>query len=309
MLYKKASSRAALITSALLTLAALSGHSAEGWLVDFEKAKKQAAAEGKSILMEFTGSDWCPPCKALASNVLNKDIFKSEVPKNFVLLKLDNPNDKSQQTPEEIEQYKRLSEEYKISGVPTIFLANAQGKPYWQTVGYSGESAEDYVARLTNKSVGYKKQLTAFKKAESASGVEKAKFLDEGLTAMGDEVDAAVNKDQIAEIIKLDSDNSAGLKAKYEGILRSSELTEKFQSVMQSATSAKDALEKITAFIDNEKPAGPLLQEALFYKGAIMFESEDKVAAKEALIASQKVDPKSEIAQRIEQILGQFFKE
>lgn len=309
MLYKKASSRAALITSALLTIAAFSGQSADGWLVDFEKAKKQAAAEGKSILMEFTGSDWCPPCKALASNVLTKDIFKTEVPKNFVLLKLDNPNDKSNQTPEEIEQYQRLSQEFKISGVPTIFLADAQGKPYWQTVGYSGESAEDYVARLTNKSVGYKKQLTAFKKAESASGVDKAKFLDEGLSAMGGEIDPVVNKDQIAEIIKLDSENAAGLKAKYEGVLRNSELAEKFQSVMQAATSPKDALEKLTAFIDNEKPAGPLLQEALFYKGAMLFESDDKAAAKEALLASQKVDPKSEIAQRIEQIMGQFFKE
>ena len=46
----------------------------EGWLVDFEKAKTQAAKEGKPILMEFTGSDWCPPCKALHKNVLVKEI-------------------------------------------------------------------------------------------------------------------------------------------------------------------------------------------------------------------------------------------
>ena len=37
----------------------------EGWLVDFAKAKAQSAKEGKPVLMEFTGSDWCPPCKAL----------------------------------------------------------------------------------------------------------------------------------------------------------------------------------------------------------------------------------------------------
>ena len=35
----------------------------EGWLVDFEKAKVQAVKEGKPILMEFTGSDWCPPAR------------------------------------------------------------------------------------------------------------------------------------------------------------------------------------------------------------------------------------------------------
>ena len=78
-------------------------HTADGWLVDFEKAKAQAAKEGKSLLMEFTGSDWCPPCKSLAEKVLTKEVFKKEVPKDFVLLKLDNPRDKSKQTPEEIE--------------------------------------------------------------------------------------------------------------------------------------------------------------------------------------------------------------
>ncbi|MDE2657762.1 MAG: thioredoxin family protein, partial [Verrucomicrobiota bacterium] len=91
----------------------------EGWIVDFEKAKAQAAKEGKSILMEFTGSDWCPPCKALTANVLSKDVFKTEMPKSFVLLKLDSPRDKSKQTPEEIEQYKVLSAKYGIQGVPT----------------------------------------------------------------------------------------------------------------------------------------------------------------------------------------------
>ena len=91
-------------TAAILSLPA--AQAAYGWLVDFEKAKAQAAKEEKSILMEFTGSDWCPPCKALHKNVLIKDVFKQEMPKHFILLKLDNPRDKSKQTPEEIAQYK-----------------------------------------------------------------------------------------------------------------------------------------------------------------------------------------------------------
>ena len=106
------SSRVALVT-VIFTLAG-SAIAEEGWLVSFEKAKQKAAKEGKPILMEFTGSDWCPPCKALHKNVLVKDDFKNEMPKHFVLLKLDNPRDKSKQTPEEIEQYKKLSQQYYI---------------------------------------------------------------------------------------------------------------------------------------------------------------------------------------------------
>ena len=70
------------------------------------------------------------------------------MPKSFVLLKLDSPRDKSKQTPEEIEQYKVLSAKYGIQGVPTIFLADAKGRPYYQTVGYSGDPADKYVANL-----------------------------------------------------------------------------------------------------------------------------------------------------------------
>ena len=121
----------------------------EGWLVDFAKAKAQSTKEGKPILMEFTGSDWCPPCKALHKNVLTSDVFKKQVPAKLVLLKLDNPRDKSKQSPEEIAQYKKLSKEYKVSGVPTIIIADANGKEQHRQVGYSSrQTAQQWVSKL-----------------------------------------------------------------------------------------------------------------------------------------------------------------
>ena len=71
------------LAAVIFTLAG-NAYAEEGWLVSFEKAKQQAAKEGKPILMEFTGSDWCPPCKALHKNVLVKDAYKNEMPKHFV---------------------------------------------------------------------------------------------------------------------------------------------------------------------------------------------------------------------------------
>ncbi len=138
----------------VLTLLAVIGLSIsavaeEGWLVDFAKAKAQSAKEGKPILMEFTGSDWCPPCKALHKNVLTSDVFKAQMPKRFILLKLDNPRDKSKQTPEEIAQYKKLSTEYKVRGVPTIVVADSKGKEQHRQVGYrSTVTAEQWVAKI-----------------------------------------------------------------------------------------------------------------------------------------------------------------
>ena len=43
----------------------------EGWLTNLEKAKALAKKDKKMILVEFTGSDWCPPCIALKKNVFN----------------------------------------------------------------------------------------------------------------------------------------------------------------------------------------------------------------------------------------------
>ena len=294
--------------AAILSLP-LNSQAADGWLVDFEKAKAQAAKEGKSILMEFTGSDWCPPCKALAEGVLTQEVFKTEAPKNFVLLKLDNPNDKSKQTPEEIEQYKVLSKQYAVQGVPTIFLTDAKGKPYWQTVGYSGDPADKYVANLNAQLATLAKRDAAFTKAEKAKGTEKAKHLAEGLSLVSNELALNTYSEEVAEIIKLDADNKAGLKAKFEGLKNSVDFKAELQSVLRGGgADPKSALAAIDKLIEEKKPTGEALQEALFYKGSIHFR-DDKAKAKALLLEAQKLAPDSDIGKRINGILAQFFKD
>jgi len=294
-------------TAAILSLT--SAQAADGWLVDFEKAKVQAAKEGKSLLMEFTGSDWCPPCKALAKNVLTQDVFKTEMPKDFVLLKLDSPRDKSKQTPEEIEQYKTLSAKYGIQGVPTIFLADAKGRPYYQTVGYSGDPAEKYVANLKEQLTTLAKRDTSFAKAEKASGVEKAKHLAEGLSLLDDETALKTYGDVVSQIINLDADNKAGLKAKFQGLKNSVGFKAELEATMRgSRGKPEETLAAIDKLIAEKEPTGAALQEALLYKGSIHFQS-DKAKAKELLLEAQKLAPNSDTGQRIDSILKQLFKD
>ena len=295
-------------TAAILSLT-VAAQAAEGWIVDFEKAKAQAAKEGKSILMEFTGSDWCPPCKALHKNVLVKDVFKTEMPKSFVLLKLDSPRDKSKQTPEEIEQYKVLSAKYGIQGVPTIFLADAKGRPYYQTVGYSGDPADQYVANLKEQLGTLAKRDAAFAKAEKASGAEKAKLLAEGLSLVDDEMALKTYGDVVSEIIELDANNKAGLKAKFAGLKNSVGFKAELEATMRSNRGEpKDILAAIDKLIEKNKPGAAALQEALFHKGSIHFQT-DKAKAKELLLEAKELAPKSETGKRIDGILERFFKD
>ncbi|MDG1833377.1 MAG: thioredoxin family protein, partial [Verrucomicrobiota bacterium] len=88
----------ALTTMFALSLSLTAG---EGWLTNIEKAKEVAKKEGKAVLVEFTGSDWCPPCKALKKNVFNSNEFKAYAKKHLVLVELDFPRDKSKVSKEQ----------------------------------------------------------------------------------------------------------------------------------------------------------------------------------------------------------------
>lgn len=98
----------------------------EGWTTDLEKAFEQAKTEKKAVLVEFTGSDWCPPCIAMRKNVFTKKEFVDAASKNFVLVELDFPNgDKAVK-----EKNQPYAEKYNIEGFPTVILFNSDGKEF-----------------------------------------------------------------------------------------------------------------------------------------------------------------------------------
>ena len=120
------------------------------WLTDLPKALEKAKAEKKLVLMDFTGSDWCPPCKALHSTVLTSKKFEDYADKNLVLVVVDFPN-KSEQTKELKEANAELAKEFKIEGYPTVILLDTDRKQLKNIVGYSNESPDDYLAQLAVK--------------------------------------------------------------------------------------------------------------------------------------------------------------
>ena len=61
------------------------------WEVNFNDAVAKAKETKKKVFMLATGSDWCPPCKALKKNVLSHAKFNRVAGKNFVFLWLDAP--------------------------------------------------------------------------------------------------------------------------------------------------------------------------------------------------------------------------
>lgn len=78
-----------------LFLATISLHASDIWGTDYPAALTQAASSKKPILLEFTGSDWCPPCMKLTKDVFEQPAFEDFAKENLVLVKLDFPRTKN----------------------------------------------------------------------------------------------------------------------------------------------------------------------------------------------------------------------
>ena len=115
--------------------------------------------------------------------------------------------------------------------------------------------------------------------------------------------------DVVSEIIKLDADNKAGLKASYVGFQRAAEVAAGLQQLRTDNPDAKPEVMagKIGDFIKAEKLTGESLQQALFMQSQGMFGAEKKDEAEKLLIEAQKAAPKTALAKQIDQILKRFF--
>ncbi len=96
------------------------------WETDVEKAREIAAAEGKAILMNFTGSDWCRYCRQVKYAVLDTPEFEAYVADKYVLLEVDLPR-RIQVDAAVLEKRKELCREYGVSGFPTFVMTDAAG--------------------------------------------------------------------------------------------------------------------------------------------------------------------------------------
>jgi len=116
------------------------------WNGNLEKAVEQAKKENKTVLVNFTGSDWCIWCKRLSAEVFQQKEFEEYAKESLVLVMLDFPKD-IEQTQETKEYNNKLAQKYGIQGFPTILLIDSQGKLVAQT-GYQPGGAVKYVEHI-----------------------------------------------------------------------------------------------------------------------------------------------------------------
>jgi len=140
-----------LFASLLLLCAAVLSAAEPVWLTDLDAAKAQGVKENKPVLVDFTGSDWCPPCKSLHKVVFESPEFAAAASR-YVLVELDFPRGKPQSA-ELKAKNREWQQKYAVNSFPTILLLDAKsGEVFGRVGGFGGQSAKDYLAKLD----GYK---------------------------------------------------------------------------------------------------------------------------------------------------------
>jgi len=290
---------------AALALDAFAGRvfAAEGlWQTDFKAGQAKAKQEKKYLLVDFTGSDWCGWCIKLHKEVFDKQPFKAEAPKQFVLVELDFPHNK-EQSPELKKQNKEVAEKYNVEGFPTVLLMDAEGQVIART-GYREGGPEEYLKQLADFSKIYQNVLALRGRLDKTRGLDRARLLDEiveGYEKLGNESDEVAA--WCKEIIVLDPDNKAGLKVKYEFPLTLAEANKLMQA--GRAAAAKELLDKALAL--KGVPA-EMRQEGYMAKVQIYFSERKFVDVVATLRLAKEAAPESRNARRIDDLISQFSK-
>jgi rhodanese-related sulfurtransferase/thioredoxin-related protein len=122
------------------------------WLTDIPNALVRAKAEGKSVLVFFHGSDWCPPCVEMQRQVFASPEFVQYARRALVLVDVDFPQ-KSAQSGELKRANLTLKARFNLSldpseGFPTIVLLNDAGETVLQETGYAGGGPAEVLPKL-----------------------------------------------------------------------------------------------------------------------------------------------------------------
>lgn len=125
----------------------LSARADREWQNDYKKARQEAKANNKLLLLNFTGSDWCGYCIVFDREVLSKQQFKDYASKNLVLLEVDFPRRKEQSV-DTRRQNQELAQQFQIDGFPTIVVLNGDGRILWQYEGYFADGPAAFIAQL-----------------------------------------------------------------------------------------------------------------------------------------------------------------
>jgi thiol:disulfide interchange protein len=134
----------AVFSAGIAVVAPAAEESGSRWMTNVDEALAKAKAEKKDVLVEFTGSDWCPPCIVMRKKVFKTDEFIEKASKKFVLVEIDLPKGNKVLA----KRNQPVAERYKIEGLPTVLLLSAEGREFGRFPASEYPSTGEMMERL-----------------------------------------------------------------------------------------------------------------------------------------------------------------
>lgn len=117
------------------------------WREDFLEAMRVAQKENRPVLLNFTGSDWCPPCLWWNKQIFQTEEFAEYATANLILLEVDFPRDRKQSA-EVVQQNQVLSSLFGVEDFPTLIVLSPDGEELQRISGVLPEGPRDFVTWL-----------------------------------------------------------------------------------------------------------------------------------------------------------------
>jgi thiamine biosynthesis lipoprotein len=103
----------------------------------------------KSVLLIFSGSDWCLPCEKLNREIISDSAFKNFAAQNLVLIEADFPQ-KIKLSKEQVLWNEKLAEEFNPDGIfPYLLLLNAD-KTIITSLDYVRYDSVHFIEEINN---------------------------------------------------------------------------------------------------------------------------------------------------------------
>jgi thiamine biosynthesis lipoprotein len=90
-----------------------------------DQAFSAAMESNRTVLLYFSGSDWCLPCQRFNKTIISDSSFKEYADGNLVVIEADFPQ-KSKLSKQQVSWNEKLAEEYNPNGIfPYLLLVHA----------------------------------------------------------------------------------------------------------------------------------------------------------------------------------------
>ena len=174
-------------------------------MTDLPAALQQAEREGKLVLVDFTGSDWCSACIVLRRAVLDTPSFREFAADKFVLMEVDLPLNKDR-NPGLYHRNEEIAKRYGVGGFPTVMVLDPLGRVMG---GFQGskplDSAQEQLKNACEAAALFRRAVEQEGEAKARTLYEVYRNFPEGKSF------AAAREALVQEVLQADEKNVTGI--------------------------------------------------------------------------------------------------